>query len=108
MHCSTGVQRWFVRRPEIELIPWPPKSPDLNIVKLMWAKLKEGRILRYGNNPPRNPQLLWDQIVEIWDDLAQDFDYCHTLVDSMPRRCQAVIDAGGMWTRYQIHIFFLL
>ena len=52
MHCSMGVQRWFARRPEIELIPWP----DLNVVEHMWAKLKEGRILRYGNCPPRNPE----------------------------------------------------
>ena len=98
--CSMGVQRWFSRRPEIELIPWPPKSPDLNVVEHMWAKLKEGRILRYGNNPPRIPQKLWDQVQEIWDNLAQDHGYCLTLVDSIPRRCQSVIDAGGMWTRY--------
>ena len=32
VHRSMGVQRWFVRRPEIELIPWPSKSPDLNVV----------------------------------------------------------------------------
>ena len=79
LHCSMGDQRWFARRPEIELIPWPRKSPYLNIVEHMWAKLKEGRILRYGNNPPRNPQQLWDQVVEIWNDLAQDYDYCLTL-----------------------------
>ena len=24
VRCSMGVQRWFSRRPEIELIPWPP------------------------------------------------------------------------------------
>ena len=87
VHCSMGVQRWFARRPEVELIPWPPKSPDLNVTEHLWAKLKEGRILRYRNNLPRNPQQLWDQIVEIWDDLAQDNEYCCTLVDSMPRRC---------------------
>ena len=84
MHWRMGDQRWFARRLKIELIPWPPKSPDLNVVEHMWAKLKEGRILRYGNNPPRNPQQLWDQIVEIWDDLAQDHDYCLTLVDYIP------------------------
>ena len=63
------------------------------------SKLKEGRILRYGNNRPWNPQQLWDQVVEIWYDLSQDRDYCLTF-DSMPRRCQAVIDAGGMMTKY--------
>ena len=33
MHCSMGIQRWFARRPEIELIPWPPKSPDFNVIE---------------------------------------------------------------------------
>ena len=84
VRCSMGVQRWFARSPEIELIPWPSKSPDLNVVEHMWAKLKEGRILRYENNPPRNLQQLWDQVVEIWDNLAEDHDYCLTLVDSIP------------------------
>ena len=100
VRCSMGVQIWLARRPEIELIPWPPKSHDLNVEELMWSKLKEGRILRYWNNPPRNPQQLWDQDVEIWDNLAKDHDYCLTLLDSIPKRCQSVIDAGGMWTRY--------
>ena len=108
MHCSMGIQRWFARRPEIELIPWPPKSPDLNVVEHMGAKLKEGRISRYGTNPPRNPQNLQDQVVEIWDNLAQDHDYCLALVESIPRRCQSVIDADGMWTRYQIHMLLYL
>ena len=85
VHCSMGVQRWFARRPEIKLIPWPSKSPDLNVVEHTWAKLKEGRILRYGNNPHWNPQQLWDPVVEIWDNLAQDHDYCLTLVESTPR-----------------------
>ena len=29
VRCSMGIQRWFAWRPEIELIPWPPKSTDL-------------------------------------------------------------------------------
>ena len=38
VHCSMGVQKWFVRMLEIELIPWPSKSPDLNAVE-QWAPL---------------------------------------------------------------------
>ena len=100
MHCSKGVQRRLTRRPDIELNLWPPNSPDLNVVEHMWAKLKQWRIVRYGNNPTRNPWQLRDEVVEICDDLAQDHDYCLILVDSRTRRCQAVIDADGMWTRY--------
>ena len=100
VRCRMGVKRWFAERPEIGLIPWPPKSPDLNVLEYMWAKRKEGGILRNGNNPPRNPQQLWDHVVEIFINLAQDHDYCLNLVDSIPRRCQSVKDVGGMWTRY--------
>ena len=108
VHCSMGIQKWFARRPEIELIPWPPKSPDLNVAEHMWAKLKEGRILRYGNNPTWNPQPLWDQVVETWDNLAQDHDYCLTLVDyslKMPvgHRCRWHVDKA-----LDPHIIFCL
>ena len=72
----------------------------------IWTKLKKGRILRYGSNPPRNPEQLWDQVVEIWDNLAQNHEYCLILVDTLLRRCQAVIDAGGMWKRYCLFFFF--
>ena len=96
VQCSMGIQRWLARRPKIELIPWFPESPNLNVIEHMLAQLKEGRILRYGNNPPRYPQQLLDLVVEIWDDLAQDHYYCHTLVDCMTQRCQVVIDAGGI------------
>ena len=90
MLSSMGVQRWFVRRPEIELIHWPSKSPDLNVIELIWAKLKQERILRYGNNPPRNAQKLWDKVWKSGMISLRTTTYL----------CQAVIDAGGMWTKY--------
>ena len=108
IHCSMDIQRWFAKWTNIELILWPPRSPDLNVIEHMWAKLKKGRILRYGNNPPRNREQLWDQVVENWDDLVQDHDQCLTLIDYTPQRCQAVIDASGMWTRYQVYRLFFV
>ena len=53
-----------------------------------WAKLEEERILSGGNNPPRNPQHLWDQVVEIWDDLAQDHDYSLILSTICPEEAR--------------------
>ena len=48
--------------------------------------------------------------MEIWDNLAQDHDFCLTLVDSIPQRCQLVIDAGGIVDKVldpHVIIFFL-
>ena len=35
-----GIQKWFARRPEIELILWTLKLSDLNVIEHMWAELK--------------------------------------------------------------------
>ena len=51
VHCSMGVRGWFARRPEIELILWPPEAPDLNVVEHMWAKLKKREDLKIWKYP---------------------------------------------------------
>ena len=43
MHIAQDIQTWFAGRPKIEVIPWPPKSPDLNVIEKTWIKLKERR-----------------------------------------------------------------
>ena len=42
-HIVQVVQVWFVWRSEINLIIWPPKSPDFNVIENAWAKLKGRR-----------------------------------------------------------------
>ncbi|KAJ4429124.1 hypothetical protein ANN_26125 [Periplaneta americana] len=60
--------------------------------------MKKRRIDKYRDIPPKNPDQFWDQVLATWEDFAKDQNYFRDLVDSMPRKCQAVIDAGGMWT----------
>ncbi|KAJ4451888.1 hypothetical protein ANN_03366 [Periplaneta americana] len=60
------------------------------------------RILRsnWAEQPPvRTPEELWDRVLDAWEKMAKNLDLSHNLVDSMPRRMRADVDAGGLWTR---------
>ncbi|KAJ4438155.1 hypothetical protein ANN_14094 [Periplaneta americana] len=72
VHYAASIQRWFQRRPEIEIINWPPKSPDLNVIENIWAELKKRRIATYADRRPQNRDELWNQVVDTWEDLPGD------------------------------------
>lgn len=82
----------------IFLIVWPAFSPDLNPIEAVWNWMKDW-IERYFSE---DEQLLYDQLREVvraaWDALPEVF--LNDLIDSMPARCQAVIDAEGGYTKY--------
>ncbi|KAJ4449596.1 hypothetical protein ANN_00999 [Periplaneta americana] len=93
-HTAINIPRQFAGRPETEFIPWPPKTPDLNVIEHVRAEMKKRRIDQYPDHPPQNPDQLWDQVLATWQNLAEDQNYFRDLVDSMPRRCQTVVDAA--------------
>ncbi|KAJ4445846.1 hypothetical protein ANN_12531 [Periplaneta americana] len=98
---ANGIQRWFTRRRDVDPVEWPPNSPDMNPIQNLWAEVK--RILRsnWAEQPPvRTPEELWDRVLDAWEEMPKNLDLFHNLVDSMPRRMRAVVDAGGLWTRY--------
>ena len=41
---------------------------------------------------------LWDRLVNEWNEIAPEV--CQNLIESMPRRIQAVIKAKGGYTKY--------
>ena len=63
---------------------WPPYSPDLNIIEVVWAKI-ENRVEAKG---PKTLDLLKKVIRDVWDSLA--YQIINGLVDSMKRRLNAV------------------
>uniref|UniRef100_A0A8R1DJD5 DDE_3 domain-containing protein n=3 Tax=Caenorhabditis japonica TaxID=281687 RepID=A0A8R1DJD5_CAEJA len=83
-HTSGHVANWFRRR-RVDLLEWPSQSPDLNPIEHMWEKL-ERRLkgVRASNANQKFAQLE-----------AAPMTVVQTRLDSMPRRCQPVIDAKG-------------
>lgn len=83
----------------MRVLKWPSQSPDLNPIEHAWHYLKQ----RLARKPvPRNAEELaatsMETIKELWAD--EETAYCRKLIESMPRRCQAVIDAKGEATAY--------
>jgi transposase len=75
-------------------LPWPAKSPDLNPIEHIWDLLdRRARAIL-----PRNVRKLAGALVEEWDNISQQ--ELENQVQSMRRRCTAVLNAAGGHTRY--------
>jgi len=94
-HTAERVQQWLEKRPFKTLI-WPAQSPDMNPIEHLWAIMK--RKLNKYENPPNGMIQLWERIKTIWNNI--DEDICINLIESMPRRIEAVLKAKGKWTDY--------
>jgi len=93
-HTAKKCMNWF-KAHHVSLLQWPGNSPDLNPIENLWVQLK--RLV--AKNHPSNKQELISAIISAWFHVIDSKDLA-ALVDSMPARCQAVIDAKGFPTRY--------
>ena len=94
-HRCTKAQKWF-KAAEMEVMVWPPQSPDLNPIEYLWAHLKI-KLGKY-DTPPQGMEELWDRTQKEWDQIPAEV--CQNLIESMPDRVQAVLDARGGYTKY--------
>uniref|UniRef100_A0A8R1I6P1 Tc1-like transposase DDE domain-containing protein n=1 Tax=Caenorhabditis japonica TaxID=281687 RepID=A0A8R1I6P1_CAEJA len=92
-HTSGHVANWFRRR-RVDLLEWPSQSPDSNPIEHMWEELER----RLNRVRAFNANQKFAQLEAAWKSIPMTV--VKTLLDSMPRRCQAVIDAKGYPTKY--------
>ena len=87
-HTSRVARHWFGTH-GVDLIDFPPYSPDLNPIENLWSMLKarvENRLVHTVEDVER-------VLKEEWE--ALDEDYLLSLASSLPARCQAVIANRG-------------
>lgn len=90
------VAKNFRATHHMEVFPHPAQSPDINPIEHAWHKLKTN----INQRPviPKNLDEMWVAIQEEWEKIRVEF--INGLVESMPRRVQAVAKAKGGPTKY--------
>lgn len=92
-HTSLVAKNWLLYNcPKV--IKTPAQSPDLNVIEHLWDEL--GR--RMQNRLCSNKEQLKAALQEEWSKITPDV--CKKLVDSIPKRLQAVENQKGYATKY--------
>lgn len=89
-----GVTKKWLKLHRFKVMKWPANSPDLNPIEHLWSILK--KILKSLGRVKKAE--LFPRAKEAWDKITTA--ECRKLVESMPRRLAAVIEAKGGNTRY--------
>jgi hypothetical protein len=80
----------------VTVITWPAYSPDLNPIETLWNRIKNELQEKYPE------KMSYDQlraaVKAIWDAIPDDD--VRDLIRTMRQRCEAVIAANGLFTRF--------
>jgi hypothetical protein len=81
---------------KLDTMPWPPGSPDMNIIEHVWAILKQQ--IKKRRPYPCNMDQLWEAAQEEWYNIPKAT--IKKLYKSIPCRLDALISAKGWYTKY--------
>lgn len=96
VHTARIVRDWYTAHNRLIRLPHPPRSPDLNPIENMWARMVhdwKGDVAHDVNQIQERVQLSWTK-------LGDEGQFFRNLMDSMPRRFQAVIDNNRSYIHY--------
>lgn len=79
----------YIKENGLEVMEWPPYSPDLNPIENLWSIVKQKVYKRY----PKNHNELKAFLVEEWKAIGQST--IDNLIASMVKRCELVIQNKG-------------
>ena len=91
-HTSKMCKKYLQNKEKfraLEVMIWPPQSPDLNPIELLWDELD--REIRKKSITSK--EILWQELQNAWKRLSATT--LEKLISRMPRICLAVIKAKG-------------
>ena len=97
VHVSAATTQWLENQ-EINCLPWPAISPDMNPIENVWGNMKHELLLLTVQ--PSNSAQLFEACRGLWNTLLSNEQFRHSLIDSMPARLAALISAAGGFTRF--------
>jgi len=74
-HTAKVIKNYLQRKEEqgvLEVMVWPPQSPDLNIIESVWDYMKRKKQLRL----PKSTEELWLVLQDVWANLPSSFKNC--------------------------------
>ena len=102
-HKTAAIME-LLRENNIPVMIWPAQSPDLNPIENLWHDLKYHFYLKFRAlySSPSSSQDAFEKyralIQECWAEQNQEL--IQSLIQFMPKCCQAVIDAKGSHIKY--------
>jgi hypothetical protein len=94
-HNCKKAKEYFQSQ-DYQVLSWPAQSPDLNPIEHLWFHLKQ-KLGQYKTQPQGILEL-WERVQKEWDEIEPAV--CQKLIESMPRRVEAVLKAKGGYTKY--------
>ena len=106
VHTAYIVDEWveeWCREHGVEVIEWPPYSPDLSPIENVWAILKQRLYKQFPElasllKSKASLEMLINAAKHVWDTFEDE--ELENLIDSMPDCIEAVVQAKGWYTRY--------
>ncbi|KAG2813406.1 hypothetical protein PC111_g14406 [Phytophthora cactorum] len=95
IHASRETKQ-LLEENEVSTMVWPARSPDCNPIESVWSAMA-AKVYAHGRQY-RTVAELEEAVLAAWDVIGKE--YLLKLVESMPRRCLAVIKQKGGLTKY--------
>ena len=93
IHTSQATQHLF-RVEEVETFPWPPNSPDLNLIENLWKDVQSNVQKKKIKSFEHFQEVLREQ----WKSVS--LQSIRDMYDGMGKRLDLVINGGGKFTQY--------